>query len=105
MFITGIGTATPINCYSQKECWEALRASDQFMQLASRSRSILRKVLLGENGIETRHLALAPLTEAFALSPDTLHARFVRTAPDLAGEAARKALADAGRSAREIDAV
>src|SRR2546421_11296601 len=102
MFITGIGKATPANCYSQKECWDALRVSDQFAHLGSRSQSILRKILLGDNGIETRRLALSPLSEAFALTPDTLHARFAQAAPDLAVEAARAALSDAGRSSQEI---
>ena len=61
MFITGIGVATPEHCYKQSECWDALKDSPQFTTLSSRSRSILRKVLLSDNGIETRHLALDPL--------------------------------------------
>src|SRR5690349_3670959 len=103
MFITGMGRATPVNCYSQTDCWNALKASTQFEHLELRSRSILRKVLLGENGIETRRLALSPLTEAFDLTPDHLHARFAKTAPVLAAEAARSALADAERTSNEID--
>src|SRR5467141_3179848 len=87
MFIIGLGTATPPNRYAQRECWEALRAAEQFSQLTVRSRAILRKVLLGDNGIATRHLALNPLSEAFDLTPDALHTRFTKHAPALATQA------------------
>ena len=105
MFITGLGTATPPKRYTQLQCWEALQASPQFPAFTSRSRAILRKVLLGNNGIATRHLALDPLAEVFDLTPDALHARFVKHAPEIATEAARKALADAQTEPAEIDAV
>ncbi len=105
MFITGIGVAAPEECYRQSECWEALQAAPQFSGLAPRSRSILRKVLLGENGITTRHLALNPLAEAFDLRPDTLHRRFKTKAPELAERAARAAMLEAGVTAAEIDVV
>src|SRR5580692_3031809 len=88
MFITGLGTATPPRRYTQFECWEALAASKQFGRLTMRSRAILKKVLSGKNGVVSRRLALDPLTEAFEISPDALHARFARHAPVLAEEAA-----------------
>ena len=81
MFITGIGTALPLQRYTQPECWKALQAASQFAQLTARSRAILKKVLLGNNGIVSRHLALNSLTEAFDLTPDALHARFAQNAP------------------------
>ena len=62
MFITGIGTAAPPQPYKQSECWEALQLSPQFSRLAQRSRAILRKILTGNNGIETRHLALEEIS-------------------------------------------
>ena len=37
---------------------------------------MLRKVLSGDNGIATRHLAVTNLEEAFVLTPDVLHARY-----------------------------
>ena len=103
MFIAGIGTATPSTRYLQTECWEAANASRLVQQLAPRSRSLLKKVLLANNGIESRHLALLPLSEAFDCSPDALHARFSKHAPTLASHAAHKALADAQCEASEID--
>ena len=61
--------------------------------------------MLGDNGIATRHLALEPLAEAFDLTPDALHARFLRHAPALAAQAAGQALTDAGLDSGNIDAV
>jgi len=103
MFIEGVGSAAPANRFTQAECWEALAGAPQFAGLAGRSKAILRKVLLGECGIETRHLAFEKLEEAFALEPDVLHRRFAKTAPMVAAEAARGALAKCGKAADEID--
>jgi alkylresorcinol/alkylpyrone synthase len=105
MFFIGLGTAAPPKCYTQRECWEALQAAPQFTRLEPRARAILKKVLGAQNGIETRHLALEPLTEAFDLTPDALHARFLRHAPAVAAAAANGALRDAGVKAEEIDAL
>jgi predicted naringenin-chalcone synthase len=105
MFITALGVAAPPNCYRQSQCWEALEGSVHLARLKLRSRAILKKVLLGNNGIATRHLALDPLEEAFEITPDVLHARFTRHAPDLATRAAQQALERSGVAAREIDAV
>jgi predicted naringenin-chalcone synthase len=105
MFIIGLGTAVPPQRYAQGDCWEAIRNADAFGQLSQRSQAILKKVLCSDNGIATRHLALDPLDEAFNLTPDALHARFIKHAPALATEAARRALADSGCSAEDIDAV
>ena len=84
MFIIGLGTAAPPQRYTQREGWDALQKSAPFARLAPRSRAILKKVLGGDNGIATRHLALEPLSEVFDLTPDVLHARFARHAPALA---------------------
>jgi alkylresorcinol/alkylpyrone synthase len=105
MYFLGLGTATPRRRYTQIECWLALQASPQFAGLAPRSRAILKKVLTGKNGVATRYLALEPLAEAFQISPDALHARFSMHAPALATEAAARALAEAGISPAQIDAV
>jgi alkylresorcinol/alkylpyrone synthase len=105
MFIIGTGTATPGNRYSQHECWTTLKDSARFLEFTPRSRAVLQKVLMGDNGIATRHLALDHLDEALAITPDVLHARFLKHAPALATRAAERALASAGVSPREIDAI
>lgn len=104
MFLTGLGTATP-RCRRQIECWEALLAAEQFTQLDLRSRALLKKVLLGKNGIATRSLVLEPLSEAFELNPDALHERFAKHAPLLAVQAAEGAIRDAGCRHDDLDAL
>ena len=105
MLIAGLGTAAPRQRYAQKECWEALQQAEQFRDLNPRARAILKKVLTGQNGITTRHLAFDDLAEAFDLDPDTLQERFLRNAPALASEAAKRAMTDAGCGAADIDAL
>jgi predicted naringenin-chalcone synthase len=105
MYLAGIGTAVPDARYTQRECWEALRCSPHFERLTAPGRALLERVLLGESGIRTRHLALDSLDEAFAIEPDVLHQRFERHAPALAARAANTALARAGIEPRGIDAL
>lgn len=105
MFITGIGTAVPPQRYKQTEGWEAVRVTPQFTKLNPRSRAILRKVLTGNNGIDTRHLALESLHEVFDTNPDQLHARFAKHAPALAAEAAARALQQAKELVEDMDAL
>lgn len=105
MYFSGIGTAAPATRYTQAQCFEALQGSPQFSRLARGSRALLKRLLLSDNGIDTRALALDPLTEAFDAEPDVLQARFERHAPAVALDAATKALADAGTRAERIDAV
>ena len=105
MYFIGVGTAAPATRYTQVQCYEALQGSPQFQQLDRRSRALLQRLLLGDNGIDTRALALDPLSDAFDAQPDVLHQRFVQHAPRLAQEAAEQALSDAGCSAQDIDGV
>jgi len=105
MFLTGLGTAVPPRRFTQMECWAALQQSPQFPQLNARSRALLKKVLSGENGITTRHLAVANLDEMFVLTPDVLHARFAEHAPALAVQAAERALTQARLAPAEVDVV
>ena len=105
MFIAGLGTATPPKQYTQIQCWEAIQDAKQFAQLDRRAHAILQGVLLHDNGIATRSLALDSLDEIFAIDPNTLHRRFECHAPLLASEAASGALHQAGLQPHAIDAV
>ena len=100
MFLSGLGTATPSTRWTQMQCWDALVASDYLPTLNPRSQAILRKVLRGNNGICSRHLAFDHLSEAFDFDPDVLDARFAKHAPAVASQAAARALDAAGRRAR-----
>jgi len=105
MFIQGVGTAAPEFRYTQRECWDALLASEHLSKLSSRSQAILRKVLTGDSGIETRYFGMSGLDEAFSINPNTLHKRFADHAPKVAAAAARKAVEDAGVDLGEMDAL
>ena len=105
MYLNGIGTATPAARYSKLDCWEALRRSDWFERLSVRTRALARAVLLGENGMEARWLAVDSLAEVFRIDPDTLHRRFLQTAPELAARAGAAALDNAEVAAGDVDAV
>jgi predicted naringenin-chalcone synthase len=105
MFIQGVGTATPAHRYSQRDCWDAYCRSPYFERLSGRAQAILRKVLLGDNGIGTRYFAMGILEEAFAFDPNTLHRRFAENAPAIAAEAARRALGQSGMGIESVDAL
>jgi alkylresorcinol/alkylpyrone synthase len=105
MFITGLGTATPANRFTQQECRQFAQTSEHIQRLNPRSQAIVKKVLRANNGIESRFLAFDSLDEAFALTPDALHARFVQHAPAVATLAAERALSDARTKPAQIDAL
>lgn len=105
MFIHGVGTSKPPRRFLQVECWKAAERSPHIEILSPRSRALARKILLGNNGIESRYLALDSIEEVFETSPDVLHNRFVKNAPALATQAAEKALASAVCANERIDAV
>ena len=105
MFINGVGTAAPATRYTQAECYEALLGSAQYAQLDRRSRALLQRLLLTDNGIATRALALNDLGEAFDARPDVLHGRFAHHAPLLVQQAGEAALRAARCPAHDIDGV
>jgi alkylresorcinol/alkylpyrone synthase len=105
MFVHGLGTAHPARRYTKADCWDAFQTSHWFEKLDRRSRALAQAVLLGENGIEARRLAVANLDDVFEIDPDTLHARFVEHAPRLASEAAEKALRAAGLATHEVEGI
>jgi predicted naringenin-chalcone synthase len=105
MFIQGVGTATPPNRFAQREGWEAVQRSPYLSGLSSRSLAILRKVLTGDSGIQTRNFVLKNLDEAFALDPNILHRRFAENAPVVAEAAAHRAVEQAGVNLDQIDAL
>jgi predicted naringenin-chalcone synthase len=105
MYLNGIGTAAPPTRYTKLDCWEAFRRSEWFERLTERTRALARAVLLCENGIEARRLAVSSLAEVFRIDPDTLYRRFLETAPQLATRAGATALDNAGVDAGEIDAI
>src|SRR5262245_22042018 len=105
MFIQGIGTATPQKRYTQLECWKVLEPSKEYHVMSPRSRALMRKILTGNSGVQSRHLALNSLEEVFHINPDILHTRFIQHAPELAARAATEALQRSSVTPEEIDAL
>ncbi|MDE2451632.1 MAG: stilbene synthase [Gammaproteobacteria bacterium] len=105
MYLNGIGTAAPPSRYTKLDCWEAFRRSEWFERLSERTRALARLVLLGENGMVARRLAVASLDEALRIDPDTLYHRFLATAPVLAARAGAAALDQAAADKDEIDGI
>jgi len=103
MFVTGVGTANPQQRYSKAECLQAFKASEWFLKLDRRAHIIAETVLTRDNGIAYRSLCVKSLSEVFEIDPDTLHARFLGNAPDLAAAAGKSALQEAALTAFEID--
>jgi alkylresorcinol/alkylpyrone synthase len=105
MYILGVGTATPSARYNKAECLVAFEESAWFARLDGRAHFVARTVLQRDNGIEARRLAVESLNEVFAIDPNTLSARFLRHAPQLAAQAGERALIKAGLQASQVDAV
>ncbi len=105
MYFRGIGTATPPARYTKAQCLEAFQQSDWFARLDARSHFIAGRVLLRDNGMQARHLALERLGDVFDIEPNTLARRFAEHAPALATQAAARALEQAGLEPAQIDAV
>lgn len=105
MYFVGIGTANPPNVFTQAECWAAFRDSALYAGLERRNQMLAERILMADNGIETRHLAIGSVAESFEISPDILHRRFATEAPALSSEAATRALADAALAPGDIDGI
>lgn len=105
MFLQSISTATPPYRYTQGECWEAIADSRRRASLRDHSLAILRKVLLNDNGIATRHFAVGDLGRLFDSTADDLVDLFEREAPLLAAKALRSALEKAEVLPGELDAL
>jgi alkylresorcinol/alkylpyrone synthase len=105
MYLSGVGTSTPLARYTKAECLSAFHASDWYAKLDARAHLIARTVLQRDNGIEARRLAVDSLADVFTIDPNTLSQRFAIHAPDLAADAGRQALHQAELQALEIDAV
>lgn len=104
-YLRGVGIAAPPNRYTKAECLAAFEKSGWFSRLDARSHFIARTVLQRDNGIEARRLAIDSLDEVFSIDPNTLAQRFLRHAPTLAAEAAKKALFESGLESADIGAV
>jgi alkylresorcinol/alkylpyrone synthase len=105
MFLQSLATAVPPAVFTQRQCWEISRDSPALLRLSRRSQLILRAILTGDSGIETRHFALHDLVRTFDFSADELNEGYRREAPRLAGAALNRALEKAGLRPDQLDAL
>jgi len=105
MYLHSIATANPKYQYSQQDCLEIIRHAPWRDQLRSRSLRLLENVLAGDSGIHYRQFSLPEMAPVFAKDAQQLNELFEELAPELAGEAMRKALDESSTRADEIDAV
>lgn len=106
MYLQSLATASPPSSFSQRECLELAQASPVLEQLLDRrSRLLLSTILRGDSGIDSRQFAMRDAQKLFRLDADELNEEFRQTAPKLAAEALRPALAQAGVSPADLDAL
>lgn len=106
MFLNSLACALPTHRFSQAECLAEMKQSGALRDLKPRSADLLAKVLGSEtSGIHTRNFCNAEIADVVGLSATGLNQYFEKQAPELASAALRKALADAGIDAGELDAL
>ncbi len=100
--MVGLGTANPPLRLSQEEIYQAYV---EMIPLSKKARALLKRILIDNQSIGFRHLGMEALTDALHDSQDELIARFKKFAVPLAVEAASRALAEAGLTPDDVDAV
>jgi len=105
MYLHALATAVPPASFTQAECWGMFERSEARQRLSRRSGLILQAILRHDSGISTRHFALPDIENVLSLSSDQLNEAFRLEAPRLAVRALVPALAQAGLTAGEVDAL
>ena len=105
MYLHALATAVPPATFTQAKCWEIIQHSPALQRLNRRTQLILRTILKGDSGITTRHFAVPGIEGVFDLTSDQLNAAYRAEAPRLAGHALTAALAQAGVTVGEVDAL
>ena len=105
MYLHALETVVPQATYTQGQCWEIIHRSEAKKKLHRRSVLTLHAILQGETGIDRRHFALPNIEGVFDLTADQLNEAFKAEGTKLAAQAVAKALASAGLSAGEVDAL
>ena len=105
MFLDSIASAFPESSFTQAESYEFSKESELVKALKPRSQVLLRKVLLGDSGIEKRHFATSNPAAVFGSSAQELNEYFEREAPKISGEALTKALEKANLNVTDLDAL
>lgn len=105
MYLHSISSAFPDFELTQREAWDLIRETPRISELTDRSRGVLKKVLLGDSGIETRRFVADDPVRLFDLGAGELNDLFEQAAPALAESALAGALERADLRAADIDAL
>ncbi len=105
MYLQALANRVPPQSFVQEELWNAYRKSESQWSLKTISKGIIEKVLLGDNGVEKRHFALADLEAVPKMDAETLNRQYEIEAPRLAKTAFEESLEKAHLKADEIDAL
>ncbi|MGH8018470.1 MAG: type III polyketide synthase [Opitutaceae bacterium] len=104
-YLHALATSVPGHVFTQAECWKRAVVSPARERLNQQSQVLLRRILTGETGIQTRHFASPNFEQLFEGSADELNASFRAEAPALALAALRKALEQAALAPAQLDAL
>lgn len=104
MFLQSLASEFPDRSLTQRETWNLLEANAGATSLSRRGLKLIRTILCGASGVETRRYAIPP-EELFSMDAEDLNHAFEREAPRLGAGALKKACQAAGVSPSEIDAL
>jgi predicted naringenin-chalcone synthase len=106
MYLNSISTAQAAHPFTQLETWDILQNHPEIDQLQPRSLAILEKILTHTNsGIHSRQFGSNDLQSVFAKDAQALNQSFEKHAPELASQALKKAIQQAGLEPDQIDAL
>ncbi len=104
MYLQSLASAFPDRSLTQREAWELLDSQSAATSLSRRGLKLVRAILCGNSGVETRRYAIEP-EELFQMDAEALNKAFEREAPRLAAVALEKACRANGVSPDAIDAL
>jgi predicted naringenin-chalcone synthase len=103
MYLQSLACAVPPCRHRQADLWPLYRSLPLRERLRPGSNELIHKLLVRDNGVDYRHMALGELEELFALDAEGLNRAFEREAPKLASAALSRALAGAELEASALD--
>jgi len=105
MFLESIASAFPENCYTQTQCLEFTKRTDAYRALTRRSQDLLKRILLGDGGIQTRRFATNHPEAIFEADAQNLNFYFEKEASLLATQSLRQAIQSSSINVRDLDAL
>ncbi|MEM9400148.1 MAG: 3-oxoacyl-[acyl-carrier-protein] synthase III C-terminal domain-containing protein [Verrucomicrobiota bacterium] len=105
MYLKSIATAVPETSITQTELWHQLSHSACLDSLTGKSRLLLKKILLGDSGINKRHLAYTNIESLLHADAGKLNKMYQDSVILLAQKALKNACEQAQTTADAVDAL